>query len=26
MKGHCTNGNIRIGFGEVRSQLLPAQD
>jgi hypothetical protein len=26
MKGHCTNGNVRIGFGEVRTQLLPAID
>ena len=26
MKGHCTNGKVRIGFGEVRTQLLPAID
>lgn len=26
MKGYCTNGLIRIGFGEVRTQLLPAID
>lgn len=26
MKGHCNNGKVRIGFGEVRSQLLPAID
>jgi len=26
MKGHCTNGKVRIGFGEVRAQLLPAID
>lgn len=24
MRGHCYNGTTRIGFGEVRSKLLPA--
>ncbi len=24
MRGHCNNGKTRIGFGEVRSKLLPA--
>lgn len=24
MKGHCQNNNVRIGFGEVSSKLLPA--
>lgn len=24
MRGHCKNENVRIGFGEVRSKLLPA--
>ena len=24
MRGHCDNGQVRIGFGEVRSKLLPA--
>ena len=24
MRGHCSNDNIRIGFGEVRTELLPA--
>ncbi len=24
MKGHCDNGKVRIGFGEVRSKVLPA--
>ena len=23
MRGHCDNGITRIGFGEVRSKLLP---
>ena len=23
MKGHCQNGHVRIGFGEVSSKLLP---
>ena len=23
MKGYCQNGQIRIGFGEVKSKLLP---
>lgn len=25
MRGHCQQDNYRIGFGEVRSQLLPAK-
>ncbi|WP_306640475.1 fumarylacetoacetase [Sanyastnella coralliicola] len=25
MRGHATNGDIRIGFGEVRSKLLPTR-
>ncbi len=25
MKGHCENGEIRIGFGEVSSKILPAK-
>jgi hypothetical protein len=24
MRGHCDNGEIRIGFGEVSTKLLPA--
>ena len=24
MRGHCYNGKTRIGFGEVKSKLLPA--
>ncbi len=24
MRGHCTNGAFRIGFGEVRTRILPA--
>jgi fumarylacetoacetase len=24
MRGHCDNGQVRIGFGEVRSRVLPA--
>ncbi|MGB5188846.1 fumarylacetoacetase [Robiginitalea sp.] len=24
LKGHCKKGGLRIGFGEVRSQLLPS--
>lgn len=24
MKGHCSNENVRIGFGEVSTRLLPA--
>lgn len=24
MRGHCSNGNIKIGFGEVRTKVLPA--
>lgn len=24
MRGHCNNGNVRIGFGEVAAKLLPA--
>jgi fumarylacetoacetase len=24
MRGFCTNGKIRIGFGEVETKLLPA--
>ncbi len=24
MRGHCKSGNLRIGFGEVRTTLLPA--
>jgi fumarylacetoacetase len=24
MRGFCSNGNVRIGFGEVKSQLVPA--
>ena len=24
MRGWCTNGTTRIGFGEVRTRLLPA--
>jgi fumarylacetoacetase len=24
MRGWCDNGKVRIGFGEVRSKLLPA--
>jgi len=24
MRGWCTNGTTRIGFGEVRTKLLPA--
>ena len=24
MRGHCHNGTTRIGFGEVRSKLLPS--
>jgi fumarylacetoacetase len=23
IKGHCQNGHVRIGFGEVSSKLLP---
>ena len=26
MRGYCENGSVRIGFGEVRTQLLPAID
>lgn len=26
MRGYCKNDQVRIGFGEVRSQLLPATD
>lgn len=25
MKGYCKKGKVRVGFGEVRSQLLPAK-
>jgi fumarylacetoacetase len=24
MRGFCENGSVRIGFGEVKTQLLPA--
>lgn len=24
MRGHCTNGDLRIGFGEVTGKILPA--
>ena len=24
MRGHCDNGQVRIGFGEVKSKVLPA--
>lgn len=24
MRGHCKNGNVRIGFGEVKTKILPA--
>ena len=24
MRGHCDNGKVRLGFGEVRSKVLPA--
>ena len=24
MRGHCNNGKTRIGFGEVKSKLLPS--
>jgi fumarylacetoacetase len=24
MRGHCANGNVRIGFGEVTGKVLPA--
>ena len=26
MKGFCFNGTVRLGFGEVRTQLLPSID
>jgi fumarylacetoacetase len=26
MKGFCVNGAVRLGFGEVRTQLLPSID
>ncbi len=26
MRGHCENETIRVGFGEVKTQLLPAKD
>ena len=25
LRGHCKNKNYRIGFGEVKSKLLPAK-
>ncbi len=25
MKGHCEKDGVRIGFGEVRSKILPAK-
>jgi fumarylacetoacetase len=24
MRGHCENGEVRIGFGEVSTKILPA--
>jgi fumarylacetoacetase len=26
MRGHCDNGEVRIGFGEVRGKILPSID
>ncbi len=26
MRGHCDNGEVRIGFGEVRGKILPSLD
>ena len=26
LRGYCKNGDLRIGFGEVRTQLLPASE
>jgi fumarylacetoacetase len=26
MRGHCDNGTVRIGFGEVTGKVLPADN
>ena len=25
MRGHCSDGNVRIGFGEVRGKIVPSK-